>query len=525
VLVSQMSVLSWGHRVLSCLLFLHTVNHRARWIACAAASNGHGPKTIIPFSADQLNEEHKFACVGFRDIRSEELALLDVDAPGWTTTLAPPGSTTMNMPTAPASHSEVSEDEHEDPPIFHSVKLAPSYRCERNLLTGKYRTVLFEGLQNASTSKKLGHKFAYVTVITRGEFLRASYAFAFSLARSGTPHDIIALVGPELYGNAMIQQKLRTAGFTRVILVDLIPQPPGVDNLVGWWKEDSFTKLHVFNLVEYEKIIMMDADTVLVPEKNIDHLFHLQAEFAAMPEARTMGLNHCSEFHHDGRTNISNVWLPVSTCDNCMGFGARRICVTVRIKYHDKYNFIEFNTGVVVLTPSAQAYGTLLDLLQRESSYPDSCIGESGCNDQLLINLFFSNLPDGQQVQILPRRYNAQLAVKEMNLQIDSHPCTRPYLQKAYVYHWSGGHKPWVRLSQTEIKHNAIDPLQTSSREDSVAAEAERSVAEEREELAKWDEMNPYCGFFSDPFSKFLDKLEKEKREDQSRRKLAERPT
>eukprot|EP00958_Prasinococcus_capsulatus_P009599 scaffold931_cov383-Prasinococcus_capsulatus_cf.AAC.2 len=509
-----MSVLSWGHRVLSCLLFLHTVNHRARWIACAAASNGHGPKTIIPFSADQLNEEHKFACVGFRDIRSEELALLDVDAPGWTTTLAPPGSTTMNMPTAPASHSEVSEDEHEDPPIFHSVKLAPSYRCERNLLTGKYRTVLFEvgilrvpsdlsfpglwnGLQNASTSKKLGHKFAYVT----GTANRASPRCFFTLditAPLACLSDCVMQLS--LAGSSCAHpthshslwlglQKLRTAGFTRVILVDLIPQPPGVDNLVGWWKEDSFTKLHVFNLVEYEKIIMMDADTVLVPEKNIDHLFHLQAEFAAMPEARTMGLNHCSEFHHDGRTNISNVWLPVSTCDNCMGFGARRICVHVgpvlwrtECAETDRRCFCE---GVVVLTPSAQAYGTLLDLLQRESSYPDSCIGESGCNDQLLINLFFSNLPDGQQVQILPRRYNAQLAVKEMNLQIDSHPCTRPYLQKAYVYHWSGGHKPWVRLSQTEIKHNAIDPLQTSSREDSVAAEAERSVAEVSEEHPK----------------------------------------
>ena len=107
-------------------------------------------------------------------------------------------------------------------------------------------------------------------------------------------------------------------------------------------------------------------------------------------------------------------------------------------------------------------------------------------------------------LKVLPKRYNAQLAIKEMGLKIGSHACTRPYLQKAYVYHWSGGHKPWVRLSQTEIKHNAIDPLQTSSRVDSVAAEAERTVTEERQELANWDETIPYCGVFSDPFSKYV---------------------
>ena len=165
-------------------------------------------------------------------------------------------------------------------------------------------------------------------------------------------------------------------------------------------QEDSFTKLHVFNLVEYDKIIMMDADTVIAPNRNLDHLFYIRAHFAAMPEVRVGGLSYCSRFHHDGRTNVSNVWLPVTTCDNCMGFGARRICATVRVNYHSKYTFVEFNTGVVLLTPSAEAFQMLLQLLHEEGQYSDSCIGESGCNDQLLINLFFSQLPQNQHVQV-----------------------------------------------------------------------------------------------------------------------------
>jgi glycogenin len=42
------------------------------------------------------------------------------------------------------------------------------------------------------------------------------------------------------------------------------------------------TKLHVFRLTSYRKVIFMDAD--ILPLQPISHLFHLKSAFAAVPD-------------------------------------------------------------------------------------------------------------------------------------------------------------------------------------------------------------------------------------------------
>jgi len=49
--------------------------------------------------------------------------------------------------------------------------------------------------------------------------------------------------------------------------------------MVGGWKQ-SFSKLRLWSLVQYEKIVMLDADILVI--KNLDHLF-LEEEYTAAP--------------------------------------------------------------------------------------------------------------------------------------------------------------------------------------------------------------------------------------------------
>mgnify|MGYP001801871679 CR=1 FL=1 len=233
--------------------------------------------------------------------------------------------------------------------------------------------------QHSLEAIQRGHSvhFAYVTVVTRGEFLRAACALGSSLLQSHTKFARVALLSDEVAGSEKARRLLNIAGFNVLLHVNKIEQPRGA-HVKFWWKEDSFTKLNVFQLTQYRKIVMLDADTVVAPGEILDHLFWLgstfprlhtilshvfdnrsnlnvpwrccvDATYAAVPEIQPVHTGHrCSHSQHDGRTWLSNIWLKLSSCDKCENFGMHRYCVKFRTSYHGSIDFVEFNTGVYV---------------------------------------------------------------------------------------------------------------------------------------------------------------------------------
>mmetsp|Transcript_10596 Transcript_10596/g.38961 ORF Transcript_10596/g.38961 Transcript_10596/m.38961 type:complete len:559 (-) Transcript_10596:15-1691(-) len=454
-------------------------------------------------------------CLGYRD-------------GGFTSRVPPDGS---NKPV------EV-EDSEANNQTTRAAILPRSYICETNHVNGKRLSPRYEGLLIRSAREEVdifgsstansysstllfdrmdsaqairrGHQvgFAYVTVITRPEFLRAAFALGTSLLISKTLFDRVALLSDEVAGNDRARELLHTAGFNVLLRVPKIEQPAGA-RVIGWWKEDSFTKLNVFKLEQYKKVIMMDADTVVAPGENLDHVFWLNATYAAVPELQSVHSgHHCSSLRHDGRTWLNNMWLSMSSCDMCENFGMHFYCVNFRTHYHSSMNFVEFNTGIVLLKPSEQGFKYLLDMRAKEATYNDTCIGAMGCNDQMLLNLFFSNPPEGETVQLLPRRYNQHLGWKEHMLSKTDPACQRRYLKGAIVFHWSGGHKPWVRGKddQDASKPEAEENL-ARSRPEGLDGFSTLSAKELHHDVAKWSKEQPYCAFFETPFRAFLDLL------------------
>jgi len=122
-------------------------------------------------------------------------------------------------------------------------------------------------------------KYAFVALVMCGDrYIPGALALGYSMQKVKTEVDTIVMITSD------VSQQARDAlskVFKRVIEV---PYIEGIFHRKLSYKQEqhygSFmtkivTKLNVLKLVEYEKVMLMDADVIF--QKNCDHLFNLQA--------------------------------------------------------------------------------------------------------------------------------------------------------------------------------------------------------------------------------------------------------
>lgn len=79
----------------------------------------------------------------------------------------------------------------------------------------------------------------------------------------------------ELLGDVSIRDAYIKAGVTRFVVWNELDTRGKMT--VGYWTQ-AFSKLRVWSLIEYEKVLFLDADVMVL--KNLDHLFQ-EPEFTA----------------------------------------------------------------------------------------------------------------------------------------------------------------------------------------------------------------------------------------------------
>ncbi|KDQ63289.1 glycosyltransferase family 8 protein [Jaapia argillacea MUCL 33604] len=132
--------------------------------------------------------------------------------------------------------------------------------------------------------------YAFVSLITSDSYLPGALTVAAALRDVHpvplTPPEVefqtVCLVTPETVDVSTI--KLLRRAFDVVIGVEIIDQRD-VRNLKLLGRLDLnhvLTKLHVFRLTQYSKIIFLDAD--ILPIRPLSHLFSLPHEFSAVPD-------------------------------------------------------------------------------------------------------------------------------------------------------------------------------------------------------------------------------------------------
>lgn len=118
-------------------------------------------------------------------------------------------------------------------------------------------------------------KYAYVALLYgNSEYFLGALVFGYSLLKTKPHHDVILLVTPD------IPQKQRDILKDYFIIKEIDYIRINTKNFLIKNNRftDVFTKLHLYNLTEYDKVMLFDIDYFAL--KNMDHLFDLETPAA-----------------------------------------------------------------------------------------------------------------------------------------------------------------------------------------------------------------------------------------------------
>ncbi|CAO3689838.1 unnamed protein product [Rhizopus stolonifer] len=111
---------------------------------------------------------------------------------------------------------------------------------------------------------------AFVTFLCDDVMGEATQVLVYSLTQTQTQHDIVVLVLDEV--TLITRKKLEHLG-AKIVQVDQIKYPwqSSSARRKGFNKACRYSKLNLWNLTQYKKVVFLDADTMVV--KSIDDLF------------------------------------------------------------------------------------------------------------------------------------------------------------------------------------------------------------------------------------------------------------
>ncbi|ACI28772.1 P13 [Agrotis ipsilon multiple nucleopolyhedrovirus] len=202
--------------------------------------------------------------------------------------------------------------------------------------------------------------FAYVTLVMLGdEYVEGAMVLAKSLLASGTRHHLVCMVTPDV--SARARDKLAEL-YTSVLDVDYLSFecPPMLtkrqNQMYGHWIDKAFTKWQCLKLHQYEKLVYLDADHLVV--KNIDHLFQLKAPGICFTD---------DNYGYYDRLQYGDTIQPET------------------MAAYMRYNKILCKAGTVLLEPNLTLYHTIVNLLHPQNKYLMKSYYHNGFDEQVLL--------------------------------------------------------------------------------------------------------------------------------------------
>uniref|UniRef100_A0A0W0FAM2 Putative glycosyltransferase family 8 protein GLGEN n=1 Tax=Moniliophthora roreri TaxID=221103 RepID=A0A0W0FAM2_MONRR len=247
--------------------------------------------------------------------------------------------------------------------------------------------------------------YAFATLVTSDDYLPGALTLAAALRdihpSPPVPPEVafttVCLVTPETVDVSTI--KLLRRAFNVVIGVEVITQEDD-KNLRLLGRPDLstvLTKLHVFRLTQYSKIIFLDAD--VLPIRPLSHLFSLPHEFSAAPDVG---------------------WPDI------------------------------FNSGVMVLSPGEDKFNELQELLKSRGSWDggdQGLLNEWRGQNWNRISFTYNTTPTAAYTSVVTS-YMRLIWVKTSHTRLYSYaPAYARFGSQISAIHFIGSNKPWRSIA------------------------------------------------------------------------------
>lgn len=240
----------------------------------------------------------------------------------------------------------------------------------------------------------VNQKYSYVTILTDDSYTYGICLLIESMKKVNTKYPLLVLITEDVSEPSLEilrQLNIKIQKINKIQISDYIYSHNFQINstLSVTWK-NCWTKFQIFNLIEYDKIVFLDADIMIL--KNLDHLFEKPHMTAAL----------------DGE--YWNLWP----------------------------NWPHFNSGCLVIEPSTDLFNNILNfaktLPQEKIDSLDYVIA-----DQEILNLYYSDWPNQYELH-LNKYYNIFAPYCEENQLED-------LKQNTFFVHYVG-RKPWKQFAK-----------------------------------------------------------------------------
>ncbi|KAI9818408.1 MAG: hypothetical protein M1827_000466 [Pycnora praestabilis] len=212
-------------------------------------------------------------------------------------------------------------------------------------------------------------KCAWVTLLTRPSYLGGVIILAHTLKKYGTKYPLIVEYTDTLPSNcvAALKSEGRASNLLIVRHVEALLPRENV-NVVAERFTDTWTKLRVFELVEYDTIVFIDADVMIM--RNMDELFDFK-----LPARDWLAANHACVCNKD-----SDPWAPPDwKTENC-GYTPTKhphaLTHPTPVTKDSRPTYHLLNSGLFIFHPGAELWDSMLNFfnttpLLSTFSFPD----------------------------------------------------------------------------------------------------------------------------------------------------------
>jgi alpha-N-acetylglucosamine transferase len=269
-------------------------------------------------------------------------------------------------------------------------------------------------------------KYAYVTLIMLGDsYIAGAIVLAYSIRNCGSMADLVVLVTPDVSDEG---KQILGMYFTHVVEISYV-------TVQNWrtkkqrhrkYLELVFTKFHIFDLVQYEKILLIDADALVL--KYPDHLFTLEAPAGCFLENKDYIITYDAKGNYILPKNGEIEWYK-KYCDCCAH--GKKIPKEMTDRLKTQFNNSGIGGGLMLLAPKK---GELEKIIDDVSKNPMKYLVENKLiwPEQQYLTLRYS----GQWTNINPRFFGLQ---------------GYPHWKILYGLQY-GGDKPFSLSSKADIK-------------------------------------------------------------------------